>query len=213
MAQSGGMTDVDGTVLVVDDDPSVRNSLQDLLEAVGLQVSLFGSVSEFLASSRPEGPLCLVLDIRLPGRGGLDLQEQLARNGDDLPIVFITGHGDIPMSVKAMKAGAVEFLPKPFREQDLLDAIHLGLERDRRRRREREIEAEVRRRFESLTPREKEVLSFVAAGLPNKVIAHEMQLSEITVKMHRGQVMRKMIARSVPDLVRMADRLGLAAQR
>jgi FixJ family two-component response regulator len=206
------MTEIDGTVLVVDDDPSVRNSLQDLLEAVGLRVSLFGSVSEFLSAPRPDGPVCLVLDVRLPGRGGLDLQDELARSGDDLPIVFITGHGDIPMSVKAMKAGAMEFLPKPFREQDLLDAIHLGLERDRRRRREHEIEAEIRRRFDTLTPREREVLTFVAAGLPNKVIAHEMQLSEITVKMHRGQVMRKMMARSVPDLVRMADRLGLAAQ-
>jgi len=206
------MTDVDGTVLVVDDDPSVRHSLQDLLEAVGLRVALFGSVSEFLSAPRPAGPACLVLDVRLPGRGGLDLQDELGRAGDDLPIVFITGHGDIPMSVKAMKAGAVEFLPKPFREQDLLDAIHQGLERDRRRRREHEVEAEVRRRFDSLTPREREVLTYVAAGLPNKVIAHEMQLSEITVKMHRGQVMRKMMARSVPDLVRMADRLGLAVQ-
>lgn len=205
--------EAESTVVVVDDDPSVRASLQDLLEAVGLRVSLFGSVAEFLSAPRPAGPHCLVLDVRLPGRGGLDLQEDLVRSGDAPPIVFITGHGDIPMSVKAMKAGAVEFLPKPFREQDLLDAIQLGLERDRERRRQDEIESELRRRLDSLTPREREVLLLVSAGLPNKVIAHEMQLSEITVKMHRGQVMRKMMARSVPDLVRMVDRLGLAPSR
>jgi FixJ family two-component response regulator len=200
-----------GTVLVVDDDAAVRESVQDLLEAVGLQVRAFDSVKAFLDAPRPEGPSCLVLDVRLPGRGGLDLQDQLAHSDAPLPIVFITGHGDIPMSVQAMKRGAVEFLPKPFREQDLLDAINLGLEHDRRRRQEGEVDAELRRRLGSLTARERQVLVRVAAGQPNKVIAHGLGVSEITVKVHRAQAMRKMNARSVADLVRMVDRLGLAA--
>ncbi|HEY3797987.1 MAG TPA: response regulator [Caulobacteraceae bacterium] len=203
------MPDASGTVVVVDDDASVRASLQDLLEAVGLQVLTFGSVPDFLATPRPETPCCLVLDVRLPGRGGLDLQDELSRSGAPLPVVFITGHGDIPMSVRAMKLGAVEFLTKPFREQDLLDAIQIGLEQDRVRREELVLEAGLRGRLDSLTQRERQVLSLVASGKPNKVIAYELSLSEITVKAHRGQMMRKMEARSVADLVRMVDRLGL----
>jgi FixJ family two-component response regulator len=206
------MGELHGTVLIVDDDASVRESLQDLLEAVGLGARLYGSVQELLAAARPEGPCCLVLDVRLPGRGGLDLQEQLARTGDAPPIVFITGHGDIPMSVRAMKLGAIEFLAKPFREQDLLDAINVGLARDRERLQSARGEAELRAKLDSLTARERQVLALVAAGKPNKVIAHTLSLSEITVKVHRGQVMRKMSARSVADLVRMADRLGVAIQ-
>jgi FixJ family two-component response regulator len=206
------MSESHGTVLVVDDDSSVRESLLDLLEAVGLGVRLYGSVQEFLSATRPEGPCCLVLDVRLPGRGGLDLQEELARTGASPPVVFITGHGDIPMSVRAMKLGAIEFLAKPFRDQDLLDAISVGLDRDRERLRLAREEAELRLKLDSLSPRERQVLALVAAGKPNKVIAHTLTLSEITVKVHRGQVMRKMSARSVADLVRMADRLGLAVE-
>ncbi|HEX3918959.1 MAG TPA: response regulator [Caulobacteraceae bacterium] len=198
-----------GAVLVVDDDASVRESLQDLLEATGLAVQTFGSVQAFLDAPRPEGPCCLVLDVRLPGRGGLDLQDELARSDTPLPIVFITGHGDIPMSVRAMKRGAVEFLPKPFREQDLLDAINVGLEQDRLRLQEAQVDAELRRKLDGLTARERQVLVQVAAGKANKVIARDLGVTEITVKVHRGQVMRKTGAGSVADLVRMVDRLGL----
>ncbi|HWA63370.1 MAG TPA: response regulator transcription factor [Caulobacteraceae bacterium] len=199
------------TVLVVDDDPSLREALQDLLESVGYRARTFASVAEFLAAEpAPDGPACLVLDVRLPGQSGLDLQAALARSDNQPPIVFITGHGDIPMSVRAMKAGAVEFLPKPFREQDLLDAIGVALERDRRRRAEQRVQQDLRRRLETLTAREREILSLVAAGLMNKQIAGHLDVSEITVKVHRGQVMRKMRARSLAELVLMADRLGLA---
>jgi RNA polymerase sigma factor (sigma-70 family) len=194
---------------VVDDDASLRDALKSLIRSVGLQVELFGSTQEFLQRKGPNVPSCLVLDIRLPGTSGLDFQRKLIEANISIPIIFITGHGDIPMSVRAMKAGAVEFLTKPFRDQDLLDAIHTGLERDRtRRRRESEI-ATLRERFEWLTPREREVLPLVVSGLPNKQIAAEIGTSETTVKVHRSQLMRKMGASSLPELVRMAERLGM----
>jgi FixJ family two-component response regulator len=199
------MADAAPTVIVVDDDEGVREALHGLLRSVGLAVVSFGSVREVLAAALPDGPRCLVLDVRLPGQSGLDLQDELSRGGCALPIIFITGHGDIPMSVRAMKAGAVEFLAKPFRDQDLLDAIQVALERDRAQRQEAQAGAELQRRFEALTPRERQVLALVATGLLNKQIA----VTEITVKVHRGQVMKKMGARSLVDLVRMADRLGV----
>jgi FixJ family two-component response regulator len=196
-------------VFVVDDDPSVRRAIKRLIESVGLQVELFGSAPEFLRRKRPDAPSCLVLDIRLPGISGLDFQRQLADANIHIPIIFITGHGDIPMSVRAMKGGAVEFLTKPFRDQDLLDAIQLALERDRiRRQQESEIKA-LRERFESLTPREREILLLVVSGWLNKQIAGDLGTSEITVKVHRASVMRKMQAESLADLVRIAGRLGL----
>jgi FixJ family two-component response regulator len=197
------------TVMVVDDDPGVRDSLGKLLRSAGFRVSLLGSVSEFLAADRPEGPACLVLDVRLPGQSGLELQRELAGAKRQLPIIFITGHGDIPMSVQAMKGGAIEFLPKPFREQDLLEAIQLGHARDRARLEQERAMAELKVRFETLTPREREVMAFVVSGRLNKQIAADLGVSEITVKVHRGQVMRKMRASSLPDLARMADRLQL----
>jgi len=200
------------TVIVVDDDQSVREALQGLLRSVGLAALLFGSVREFLAAPLPQGPRCLVLDVRLPGQSGLDLQDELHRAGCSLPIIFITGHGDIPMSVRAMKAGAVEFLAKPFRDQDLLDAIQVALERDGAQRADDVALAEFKQRFESLTPRERQVLALVATGMLNKQIAGEIGVTEITVKVHRGQVMKKMGARSLVDLVRMADRLGVTAK-
>jgi FixJ family two-component response regulator len=205
------MSAVAGCVIVVDDDESVREALQGLLRSVGLGVVVFGSVPEFLAADLPCSPRCLVLDVRLPGQSGLDLQAELAKAGVSLPIIFITGHGDIPMSVRAMKAGAVEFLTKPFRDQDLLDAIQVALSQDRSQQEEDAAEAALRRRFDSLTPRERQVFSFVVTGLLNKQIAGEIGVSEITVKVHRGQVMKKMGARTVVDLVRMADRLKLSA--
>jgi FixJ family two-component response regulator len=210
------MTDVPPIVFVVDDDPSVRRAIKRLIESVGLQVELFGSAPEFLRSKRPDAPSCLVLDIRLPGISGLDFQRQLAEADIHIPIIFITGHGDIPMSVRAMKAGAVEFLTKPFRDEDLLAAIQLALERDRTRRQQeserRQQESEIRalrERFKSLTPREQEVLRLVVLGRLNKQIAGELGTSEITIKVHRARVMRKMQAESLADLVRMASRLGL----
>ena len=197
------------TVLVVDDDLDLRESLGSLLRSIGLKVALFGTATELLAANRVEGPGCLVLDVRLPGVSGLDFQTQLARAGINMPIIFMTGHGDVPMTVRAMKAGAVDFLTKPFRDQDMLDAVTAALERDRTRRAaEQEIEG-VRQLYAALTPREKEVMGFVTKGLMNKQIAGEMALSEITVKIHRGNVMRKMAARSLADLVRMAESLGL----
>ena len=203
------MTEIPSIVFVVDDDASVRNALKSLIRSVGLQVELFGSAQEFLQSKRPHAPSCLILDIRLPGISGLDFQRKLAEAGNFIPIIFITGHGDIPMSVRAMKGGAVEFLTKPFRDQDLLDAIHVALERDRvRRQREDEI-ATLKHRFEWLTPREREVLPLVVSGLPNKQIADKIGTSETTVKVHRGQLMRKMGADSLPELVRMAERIGI----
>jgi RNA polymerase sigma factor (sigma-70 family) len=204
------MTEATVTVIVVDDDAAMREALQSLLRSVRLQVQLHGSVREFLASEPPDGPSCLVLDVRLPGQSGLDLQDELVRANNLLPIIFITGYGDIPMSVRAMKAGAVEFLTKPFRDQDLLDAVRLATERDRVRRDKDTIVARIRQRFESLTARERQVMMLVVAGRPNKQIAADIGISEITVKVHRGQAMRKMEARSLADLVRMAGELGLS---
>jgi FixJ family two-component response regulator len=195
-------------VFVVDDDAAMRKALQSLLRSVGLRVETFASASEFLQSKLADVPCCLVLDVRLPGLSGLDFQSELAKADIQVPIIFMTGHGDIPMSVKAMKAGAIEFLPKPFRDQDMLDAVRVGLERDRARRDGEQRLAEVRQRFASLTPREQEVMGLVTAGLMNKQIAGELQLAEITVKLHRGSVMRKMDANSLADLVRMADIIG-----
>jgi FixJ family two-component response regulator len=197
-----------GTVIVVDDDAGMREALDSLLRSVGFEVVQFGSAAELLGARFPDGPGCLILDLRLPGQSGLDLQDKLAALPSCPPVIFVTGHGDIPMTVRAMKAGAVEFLSKPFRDQELLDAVHLAVERDRRRRREEEAAEGLRERFEALTPREREVMALVAAGRLNKQIAGAMGLSEITVKVHRGQVMRKMGARSLADLVRMADRLN-----
>jgi FixJ family two-component response regulator len=200
-------------VFVVDDDASLREALKSLIRSVGLQVEAFGSAQEFLQRKRPDVPGCLILDIRLPGIGGLDFQGKLAGDNISIPIIFITGHGDIPMSVRAMKAGALEFLTKPFRDQDLLDAIQLALERDRvRRQRESEITT-LRERFEWLTPREREVLPLVVSGLPNKQIAAEIGTSETTVKVHRGQLMRKMAADSLPELVRMAEKMGISSTK
>ena len=207
------MTEAKPIVFVVDDDASVREALKSLIRSVGLQVELFGSAQEFLRRRRPDGPSCLVLDIRLPGIGGLDFQRKLAEANIPIPIIFITGHGDIPMSVRAMKAGAVEFLTKPFRDQDLLDAIQLALERDRARHQQEAEIATLRQRFESLTPREREVLPRVVFGLLNKQIAAEIGRSETTVKVHRGQLMRKMGAHSLPELVRMAEKMGIPITR
>src|ERR1700759_1262522 len=199
----------DPIVFVVDDDPSVREALTDLLASVGLSVEAFKSAPEFLECRRPDTPACLVLDVRLPGLSGLDLQRELLRVEAPIPIIFITGHGDIPMSVRAMKEGAVEFLPKPFRDQDLLDAIQHTIEIDRVARRERTIVAEVRRCYESLTKREREVMNLVVSGLLNKQIAAELGSSETTVKMHRGQIMHKMKAQSAVQLARMAEKIGI----
>lgn len=203
------MTPTDPTVVVIDDDDSVREALDGLLRSVGLQVRLHASVVEFLAVGVPEGPSCLILDVRLPGQSGLDLQEDLVRSGVHVPIIFITGHGDIPMSTRAMKAGALEFLTKPFRDQDLLDAIHQAIAKDRERRLHEDMVAALQGKYEALTPRERQVMAFVATGYLNKQIAGAIGVSEITVKVHRGQVMRKMEARSLADIVRMADKLGL----
>jgi FixJ family two-component response regulator len=200
-------------VFVIDDDDSVRRALQRLIRSVGLQVELFGSAHEFLQRPRPDVPSCMILDVRLPGMSGLDFQRRLAEAKIHIPIVFITGHGDIPMTVRAMKAGAVEFLTKPFRDQDLLDAIHHALERDRIRRQQEAEIANLRERFESLTPREQEVLPRVISGLLNKQIAAEIGTTESTVKVHRSQLMRKMGAESVADLVRMAEKIGIPARK
>jgi FixJ family two-component response regulator len=198
------------TVVVIDDDPAIRESLGGLLRSVGLQAKLLGSVSEFVRSGRPPGPACLVLDVRLPGQSGLDFQRDLAAAEIRIPTIFITGYGDIPMSVQAMKGGAIEFLTKPFRDQDLLDAIQLGLARDRARHEDEHLMSELRGRYASLTPREREVMALVAHGRLNKQIAGHLSISEITVKVHRGQVMRKMRASSVAELARMADKLTLS---
>jgi FixJ family two-component response regulator len=195
--------------MVIDDDPGVRDSLGMLLRSAGFQVGLFGSVNEFLAADCSKGPACLVLDVRLPGQSGLELQRELASAKRELPIIFITGHGDIPMSVQAMKGGAIEFLTKPFREEDLLEAILLGHARDRTRLEREQALSELKARFETLTPREREIMAIVATGRLNKQIAADFGVSEITVKVHRGQVMRKMQASSLPDLARMADQLQL----
>jgi FixJ family two-component response regulator len=196
-------------VFVVEDDPSMSVALKNLLKSVGLQAQLFPSAQEFMSAERPDVPSCLILDVRLPGISGLDLQRELSRTGIHIPIIFITAHGDIPMSVRAMKAGAVEFLTKPFRDQDLLDAIQVALERDRVRRVGETQLATLQTRFQSLTNRERELFSWVVSGRPNKEIAIELGMSEITVKVHRGNLMRKMQAASFADLVRMASDLKI----
>ena len=202
------MTEMPPTVFVVEDDPSMRAAVEDLVRSVRLQVRAFASPEEFLESDSPETPGCLVLDVRLPGMSGLTLHQELVKEGVTLPVIFITGHGDIPMSVRAMKAGAFEFLTKPFHHQELLDAIHAAIERDRDSRRETVLITDLRKRYATLTERERQIMTLVVIGRVNKQIATELNLSEITVKVHRGQVMQKMKAGSLPELVRMADRLG-----
>jgi len=197
----------ESVVYIIDDDRAMREATKDLVESIGLRVQTFTTAQEFLSSERPDAPGCLVLDVRLPGLSGLDLQRELGKTNNPVPIVFITGHGDIPMTVQAMKAGAVEFLTKPFRHQQLLDAIAHAIERDRVERKERSELAELLRRHDSLTPREREVMVFVVKGLLNKQVGAELRMSETTVKFHRGQLMQKMKAQSLADLVRIAERL------
>src|SRR5882757_6010357 len=205
----GEAIDTQSVVYVIDDDAAMREALKSLLGSVGLRVEAFGAAPEFLGKKLPNAAICLVVDVRLPGLSGLDFQTELSKANIEVPIIFITGHGDIAMTVKAMKAGAVEFLTKPFRDQDLLDAVKVALEKDEAKRKSRKTIAVVRTLYESLTPREQEVIGLVTAGLMNKQVAAEMGVSEITVKVHRGNVMRKMKANSLTDLVRMADMLGI----
>jgi FixJ family two-component response regulator len=202
-------TELPPAVFVVDDDASVREALDGLFRSIGLQAKTFGSAAEFLQNKLPDAPSCLVLDVRLPGLSGLDFQAELAAAGLHIPIIFMTGHGDIPMTVRAMKAGAIEFLPKPFRDQDMLDAVQQALERDRERRQRNSGLAKLKAHFDTLTPREQEVMALVTAGLMNKQVAGEIGVSEITAKVHRGNIMRKMGAKSLAELVRMADALGV----
>ena len=207
MKVGNAQTEAQPTVFVIDDDPAVRQALSSLLRSVNIHAEMFGSPKEFMPEKLPDAPCCLVLDVRLGSSSGLDLQAELDNAGINIPIVFITGHGDIPMSVRAMKAGAVEFLTKPFRDQDLLDAVRVALERDRQQREKNKSLAILRSCFETLTPREQEVFALVATGLMNKQIAAQLAVSEITVKVHRGNLTRKMGARSLAELVRMADAL------
>ncbi len=206
------MPDANSTVLVIDDDPDLRASIGRLLRSLGLDAQLFASIPDFLKSDPPDGPTCLVLDVRLPGQSGLDFQRELAAANKELPIIFITGHGDIPMSVQAMKGGAIEFLTKPFRDQELLDAIQLGLSRDRVRRENEKALTALRERFESLSPREREIMIQVAHGRFSKQIARDIGIAEATVKVHRSRLMHKMKARSLPELSRMADKLKLVPE-
>jgi len=205
------MNEEQPVVIVVDDDPAIRKAIDRLLRSVGLRVELFESAQEFRQSNRPDAPSCIVLDVRLPGQSGLNLQRDLAAADIRVPVIFISAHGDIPMSVRAMKAGAVEFLTKPFHDQDLLDAIEVALEKDRARRAEDKMTAELRERLDTLTARERQVMQLVVAGRLNKQIAAELGISEMTAMIHRGQVFRKMQAASLPDLVRMADKSGTAS--
>jgi FixJ family two-component response regulator len=207
------MPDAKSTVLIIDDDANLRASVGRLLRSLGQDAQLFESISQFLASDPPDGPACLVLDVRLPGQSGLDLQRELTAANSEIPIIFITGHGDIPMSVQAMKGGAIEFLTKPFRDQELLDAIQLGLSRDRARRERDAALAALRERFASLSPREREIMVQVARGRLSKQIAGDIGITEATVKVHRSRVMRKMHARSLPELGRMADKLKLVPEK
>jgi FixJ family two-component response regulator len=206
------MPDANATVLVIDDDPAMRASIGRLLRSLGLDARLFASISDFLESAPPEGPTCLVLDVRLPGRSGLDLQRELAATNREIPIIFITGHGDIPMSVQAMKGGAIEFLTKPFRDQELLDAIQLGLSRDRARRENEEALVALRERFAALSPREREIMLQVARGRLSKQIAGDIGIAEATVKVHRSRLMKKMKVRSLLALSRMAEKLQLVPE-
>ena len=201
------MSEAQALVVVIDDDPDIRNALQGLLETVDLQAALFATASEFLASKRPQGPCCIVVDVRLPGLSGLDFQQELARENIPIPVIFITGHGDIPMSVRAMKAGAVEFLTKPLRDQDVLDAIQAALRHDRARLEDERKVADLRNHRDSLTAREREVMALLVSGRVNKQIAAEAGISEVTVRLHRGQIMRKMHASSLADLIRIADKI------
>jgi len=210
---TGTEADAPPMVFVVDDDPAMRDALSELFASVNLNVEAFGSTREFLEYKRSDAPACLILDVRLPGLSGLDFQAELSKAGIHIPIIFLTGHGDIPMTVRAMKAGAVEFLTKPFREQDIFDAVGMALERERDRRKETDRLTELRNRFDLLTSREQEVMGLVISGLQNKQIAYDLNITLITVKVHRGNVMRKMFAKSLADLVRMADDLGIRREK
>jgi FixJ family two-component response regulator len=207
------VTEEQAIVFVVDDDPSMRATLSDVMRSVGLEVQTFKSAQEFLRSELPDAPGCLVLDVRLPGQSGLDFQRTLADAGIELPVVFITGHGDVPMSVRAMKAGAVDFLIKPFRDQDLLDAVHVAINRDRVRRQDATRLVDLRERFQSLTQRERDVMALVVLGRLNKQIAAELGVAEVTVKAHRSQTMHKMGANSLAELVRIADQLSGSSKK
>ena len=207
------MSEANATVLVIDDDPALRHSIGRLLRSLDVDVRLFASISEFRESDPPNGPICLVLDVRLPGQSGIDFQRELAAVNREIPIIFITGHGDIPMSVQAMKGGAIEFLTKPFRDQELLDAIQLGLSRDRARRENEKALADLRERFGSLSPREREIMIHVARSRLSKQIAGDIGIAEATVKVHRSRAMRKMNARSLPELGRMVDKLKLVSEK